>query len=137
MKRMEAKKYSTNKGVEVYGYGWEFDFDNDFKGGDKVMVCGVGYGISYEYADTSRIAFESHFTKKRRCLTRSAWALLTGIPSTVRQLNHALCQLQDLVPMVRLQLTNLTAADFESDEFSDFSTWGYIIRALLHAPIFN
>ena len=58
MKQMEPKKYFTNKGVEVYEYGYEFDFDNDFKVGDKVMVCGVGYGISYEYADASRIAFE-------------------------------------------------------------------------------
>lgn len=59
MKQMEPKKYITDKGVEVYEYGWEFDFDNDFKVGDKVMVCGVGYGISYEYCDGSRIAFET------------------------------------------------------------------------------
>ena len=58
MKRMEPKKYYTTKGVETYEYGWEFDFDNDFKVGDKVVVCGVGYGITYEYADTTEIAFD-------------------------------------------------------------------------------
>lgn len=55
---MEPKKYSTDKGVEVYEYGYEFDFENDFKVGDTVMVCGVGYGLTYEYADESRVAFE-------------------------------------------------------------------------------
>lgn len=73
MKQMEVKKYFTNKGVEVYEYGYEFDFDNDFKVGDKVMVCGVGYGISYEYADGTRIAFETitNINKEKGIITLS------------------------------------------------------------------
>lgn len=73
MKEMETKKYFTNQGVEVYEYGYEFDFDNDFKVGDKVMVCGVGYGISYEYADTTRIAFETiiEINKEKGIITLS------------------------------------------------------------------
>ena len=60
MKKMEPKKYTTNKGVEVYEYGYEFDFDNDFKVGDKVMVYGSDCSLSnYEYPDGSRFYFDT------------------------------------------------------------------------------
>lgn len=58
MRKMEAKKYFTNKGVEVYEYGYEFDFAKDFKVGDKVMVYGSGWSMSNdEYPDKNRFYF--------------------------------------------------------------------------------
>ena len=59
MKKREAKKYFTNKGVETYEYGWEFD-ENDFKVGDLVKVCGRDWTMSnYEYPDGNRFAIET------------------------------------------------------------------------------
>lgn len=74
MKQMEPKKYFTNKGVEVYEYGWEFDFDNDFKVGDKVMVYGSDWSMSnYEYPDTSKFYFDiiTKINKEKGIITLS------------------------------------------------------------------
>ena len=74
MKKMEAKKYFTNKGVEVYEYGYEFDFDNDFKIGDKVMVYGSDWTMSnYEYPDTSEFYFDiiTKINKEKGIITLS------------------------------------------------------------------